>query len=80
LTEHLKELTKNNLLDDTKVKKIWDDSHIIELGKTFEKCFDAEKRKDTIMMDVEKHKILNILNKHDEMFKKILGTDVGRSE
>jgi hypothetical protein len=76
LPDHLKELTKNNLLDDNKVQKIWEDSHIIELGKTFEKCFEAEKKKDSLMMDVEKHKILNILNRHDDMFKKMIGTDI----
>lgn len=75
LPEHLKELTKNNLLDDTKVQKIWEDAHIIELGKAFETCFEAEKRNDVIILESNKKKILNILEKHDEMFKKMLGTD-----
>jgi hypothetical protein len=75
LPEHLKELTKNNLLDDTKVQKIWEDAHIIELGKAFETCFEAEKRNDEIILESNKKKILNILEKHDEMFKKMLGTD-----
>jgi hypothetical protein len=75
LPEHLKELTKNNLLDDTKVQKIWEDSHIIELGKTFETCFEAEKKNDMIILESNKKKIINILEKHDEVFKKMLGTD-----
>jgi DNA-binding transcriptional ArsR family regulator len=75
LPEHLKELTKNNLLDDSKVQKIWEDSHIIELGKTFETCFEAEKKNDKIILESNKKKILDILEKHDEVFKKMLGTD-----
>lgn len=75
LPDHLKELTKNNLLDDSKVQRIWEDVHIIELGKTFELCFKARENNDIIMLDANKNKILNILDKHDEMFKKMIGTD-----
>ena len=72
----LKELTKNNLLDDTKVQKIWDDSHIVELGKTFEQCFKAEKSNDHLLLSANKRKIMDILDAHDQEFKKMLGTDL----
>lgn len=72
LPNHLKELTKNNLFDDTKIQKIWEDLHIIELAKTFKNCFDAEKNNDIILLDSNKEKIFNILSKHDELFKKNL--------
>jgi hypothetical protein len=75
LPDHLRELMKNNLFDDGKVQKIWEDVHIIELGKAFETCFEAEKNNDSIILDSNKTKIINILNKHDEIFKKIFGTD-----
>jgi hypothetical protein len=76
LPDHLKELTKNNLVDNAKLQKIWEDAHIIELGKTFESCFEAKKKNDTVLLDSNKTKIINILEKHDELFKKMLGNDV----
>lgn len=76
LPVHLKELTKNNLVDNVKLQKIWEDTHIIELGKTFESCFEAKKKNDTVLLDSNKTKIINMLEKHDELFKKMLGNDV----
>lgn len=76
LPEHLKELTKNNLLDNNKLQKIWDDTHIIELGKTFESCFNAEKKRDNLLLESNKKKIMDILERHDEVFKKMLSNDV----
>jgi hypothetical protein len=75
LPEPLKELTKHNLLDDHKVQKIWDDGHIIELSKTFEQCFVAEENGDHLLLNANKRKILDILEAHDQEFRKILGTD-----
>lgn len=75
LPEPLKELTKNNLLDDTKVQKIWDDNHIIDLSKTFEQCFNAEEKDDQMLLHANKKKILDMLEAHDIEFKKMLGTD-----
>ena len=77
LPEPLKELTKNNLLDDTKIQKIWEDSHIVELGKTFEQCFVSETNKDPLLLNANIKKIRNILEAHDAEFKKILGADLG---
>jgi hypothetical protein len=76
LPEHLKEITKNNLLDNAKLQKIWEDSHIIELGKTFESCFEAKGKNDNVLLDSNKIKIMNILEIHDNLFKKMLGNDV----
>jgi hypothetical protein len=73
----LKELTKNNLFDDTKIQKIWEDSHVIELGKTFEQCFVSEANKDQLLLNANIKKIKNILEAHDAEFKKMLGTDLG---
>jgi len=73
--EQLEELTKNNLLDDKKVQKIWDDTHIIEISKTFEQCFNAEKTNDSLLLESHIKKISIILNHHDIEFKKMLGTD-----
>jgi hypothetical protein len=75
LPENLKELGKNNLLDDGKVLNIWENKHIIELGKTFEICFEAEEKKDQLILDSNKKKLMNILEIHDEKFKKMLETD-----
>jgi hypothetical protein len=76
LPEPLRELTKNNLLDDNKVQKIWEDSHIIDLGRTFEQCFKAEKNNDQMLLNANKKKIMDILDAHDFDFKKMLGTDM----
>ena len=74
LPEHLKETTKCNLLDDTKVQKIWEDMHIIELGRTFDQCFIAEKNNDLMLLNANKIKILDILTSHDTNFVKNLET------
>lgn len=75
LPENLKDLVKNNLLDDSKVKKIWEDSHIVELAKTFGNCFDAKNKNDAILLKSNLLKIVNILEEHDDKFKKMLGID-----
>lgn len=75
LPDHLKELSKNNLLDDSKLLKIWEDAHIIELGKTFEACFEAEIKKDQLILNSNKKKIMDILEIHDGIFKKMLESD-----
>ncbi len=76
LPTNLKELTKNNLIDDSKIQKIWEDSHIIELGKTFENCFNAEKTNDKILLSANIKKIMDILEMHDKEFKKLIGPDI----
>lgn len=75
LPEHLANSPKNNLLDDSKVLKIWDDNHIIELVRTFEACFEAEKNKDHLILNSNKKKIMDILEIHDQIFKKMLEGD-----
>ena len=57
---------------DGKVLKIWDDTHIIELGKTYETCFQAEKNKDQLILQSNKKKLMIILENHDDIFKKML--------
>jgi hypothetical protein len=79
LPESLRELTKNNLLDDTKVQKIWEDSHLIDLGRTFEQCFKAEKNNDPTLLSANKKKIMDILDARDSEFRKMLGTDMTES-
>ncbi|ATZ80376.1 hypothetical protein BMW23_0318 [Bodo saltans virus] len=76
LPVNLRELTKNNLIDDSKIQKIWEDSHIIELGKTFENCFNAEKTNDKILLSGNIKKIMDILEMHDKEFKKLIGPDI----
>ena len=75
LPEHLKELTKNNLLDNTKVQQIWNSDHIVDLTNTFEKCFNAKQSNDNILLESNLKKIYNILDKHDELFKQMIDTD-----
>ena len=75
LPDSLKELSKNNLLDDSKVLNIWEDAHIIELGRTFEACFNAEDKKDQLILNSNKKKIMDILEIHDGIFKKMLESD-----
>lgn len=75
LPENLKELTKHNLIDDSKIQRIWDDTHIIELGKTFENCFKAKITNDNVLLNANKNKILNLLDNHDEIFREKINTD-----
>jgi hypothetical protein len=75
LPDNLKELSKNNLLDDSKVLNIWEDAHVIELGRTFEACFNAENKKDQLILNSNKKKIMDILEIHDGIFKKMLESD-----
>ena len=75
LPDELKNMTKHNLLDNTKIQKLWDNAHIIELGKTFERCFKAKQNNDEAILDANIIKIKNLLDKHDEKFRKMIGTD-----
>jgi len=75
LPAHLKNLMDNNLVDDRKLQKLWQDSHIIEIGRTFEKCFEAKEKNDEIMLEANKEKLLGILKKKDEIFQKMVSTD-----
>jgi hypothetical protein len=80
LPEHLRDLTSNNLLDDKKVRSIWIDEHIIQLGQTFEKYFNAENDVESpmkqILLSSNKDIIMKMLEYHDSEFKKMLETDV----
>lgn len=69
LPDHLIGITNGCLLDKNKVQQIWSDTHIIELGETFEKCFETKKNNDEILLESNKKKIINILEKRDEEFR-----------
>ena len=75
LPTHLNKMTKDNLLDDTKVQKIWEDSHIIELGDTFESMVAAKEKSDNLMLGSNKKKIIDILDAHDVVFRRMLAVD-----
>jgi len=72
LPEHLRTMTKDNLVDNEKVQKIWTDEHIIEIGKTFVSCFEAKEKHDEVLLESNKKKILDILEKHDDIFRNMV--------
>ena len=74
LPSHLKDSMYNNLLDVSKIKNIWSNDIIIQLGDLFEKCFDAHKNGNNELVNGFKAAIHVILNSRDEEFKKIVSS------
>ena len=72
LPASLKDNTTNNFLDSTKIKNLWKDTSIIDLGGLLEKCVNAYKRQDKEMIQAYRSAISTILDVRDEEFRKFV--------
>jgi hypothetical protein len=77
LPVHLQKHTNYNLLDVSKIKKLWTDTDIIILRKHFTACFDARLNMDIRNLNASKTAIISILDSHDEEFKNMISLTEG---
>lgn len=72
LPENFIPLLNNGLLDDSKIEKIWEKKHIIDLGETFKKYFDSKIENDSTSFCSNEKKILEMLSQHDVIFQQFI--------
>lgn len=72
LPPHLKDFTSQNLFDVDKIKNLWKNQNIIQLGDLFQKCFDAKTRDASDLVNAYKVAIESILEARDEEFQKLV--------
>lgn len=72
IPQNLNALSENSLLDNNKIKSLWDEEHIKSVGRMFCDCFDAYEKKLPDMVDNHKCGIINLLKKRDNEFRKII--------
>lgn len=76
LPEHLRDLTSRNLLSDEKIKALWKDEDIIELGKLLKFCFESTDNKKGVgnASSYRRAAINSMLDERDEIFKNMIAS------
>lgn len=71
---NLLDITEKNLLDDIKIKQLWETSTIEHISDLFDKYFIAYEEKNIIMANTYRTIITDMLRIRDESFAKILNS------
>lgn len=72
LPEPIKKVVSQNLFNDDKIKHMWTNKSIIELGELFEKFDEAHERNDIFMINAYGAAITAMLDARDKEFRAMI--------
>ena len=74
LPPHLKDFTTQNFLDNDKIKSLWKDDDIIQLGNLLKQCFESMDKKSPMSITAYRAAINSMLDDRDMVFKQMVSS------